>query len=211
MSQALVQHAPAIRVRVFVDFWNYTLAMKAVEADFKTDWAKIGGSIAGAAARLIDPAGLCRYQGTNVYLSFDNSKEADKKLRNWAANTLDKFAGVYVSLAERQRKKGWPRCPKCHAEATNCASCGADMRGTEEKGVDTRIVTDMLSLAWADNYDVAVIVSADRDFVPAAEFLQTKGLKVVHGAFPPMGAMLMQKCWGSIDLPKLRSSFARAQ
>ena len=198
------------RVRVFVDFWNYTLAMKSVEADFKTDWAKMGGSIAREAARLIDPAGGCAYQGTNIYLSFDHSKEADKKLKNWATNTLDKFAGVYVSLAERQRKKGWPRCPTCHVEVQKCSACGADMRGTEEKGVDTRIVTDMLSLAWADNYDVAVIVSADRDFVPAAEFLQTKGLKVVHGAFPPMGAILMQKCWGSIDLPKLRSSFARA-
>jgi uncharacterized LabA/DUF88 family protein len=142
-------------------------------------------------------------------LSYDKAKEADKKLKNWATNTLDKFPGVYVNLTDRQRKKGWPYCPSCHDEVRVCPSCKADMRGTEEKGIDTRIVTDMLSLAWADNYDVAVIVSADRDFVPAAEFLQTKGLKVVHGAFPPMGAILMQKCWGSISLPKLRSKFER--
>jgi uncharacterized LabA/DUF88 family protein len=39
------------------------------------------------------------------------------------------------------------------------------MRGMEEKGVDTRIVTDMMSLAWNGAYDVAVLVSADRDFI----------------------------------------------
>ncbi|WP_419936862.1 NYN domain-containing protein [Candidatus Palauibacter sp.] len=39
------------------------------------------------------------------------------------------------------------------------------MRGTEEKGVDVRMATDMISLAWVDNYDIAVLVSSDRDFV----------------------------------------------
>ena len=41
----------------------------------------------------------------------------------------------------------------------------AEMRGTEEKGVDTHIATAMISLAWIDNYDVAVLVSSDRDFI----------------------------------------------
>ena len=30
---------------------------------------------------------------------------------------------------------------------------------------------------------IAVLASADRDFVPVAEFLQNEGLKVVHGCF----------------------------
>ena len=46
----------------------------------------------------------------------------------------------------------------------------ADMRGTEEKGVDTHIATAMISLAWIDNYDVGVLVSSDRDFIPVVEF-----------------------------------------
>jgi uncharacterized LabA/DUF88 family protein len=81
------------------------------------------------------------------------------------------------------------------------------MRGSEEKGVDTSIVKDMISLAWVDAYDVAVLVSADRDFVPVAEFLQTKGIKVVHGAFPPKGSDLSQKCWGNFDVTKLMPKF----
>ena len=81
------------------------------------------------------------------------------------------------------------------------------MRGTEEKGVDVRMAIDMISLAWVDNYDIAVLVSSGRDFVPVAEFLETKGIRVIHGAFPPMGAQLSAKCWGSIDIGKLRDQF----
>jgi uncharacterized LabA/DUF88 family protein len=83
------------------------------------------------------------------------------------------------------------------------------MRGTEEKGVDTCIATDLVSLAWANSYDVAILVSANRDFVPVADFLQTKGIKIIHGPFPPSGNLLSQKCWANIDLPKLMPSFER--
>ena len=85
------------------------------------------------------------------------------------------------------------------------------MRGTEEKGVDVRRETAMISLAWADNYDIAVLVSSDRDFVPVAEFLETKGIKVIHGTFPPKGAQLTKKCWGSIVVADLREGFRFAR
>lgn len=91
-----------------------------------------------------------------------------------------------------------------------CPNCGKDMRGSEEKGVDTRIATAMISLAWADNYDVAVLVSSDRDFIPVVEFLETKGIKVVHGGFPPQGSGLSQRCWGAIAIPNIRDRFRRA-
>ncbi|MFN3465965.1 MAG: NYN domain-containing protein, partial [Terricaulis sp.] len=131
------------------------------------------------------------------------------KLRNWFTNTLDKMPGVNVVLLERQRKRGYPRCPHCQTEATKCAACNHDMRGTEEKGVDTRIVTDMISLAWVNSYDAAVLVSADRDFVPVADFLQAKGIKIIHGAFPPIGSYLSQKCWANIAIPNLVAQIKR--
>ena len=81
------------------------------------------------------------------------------------------------------------------------------MRGTQEKGIDTAIVTDMIKFAWADAYDVPVIVSSDRDFVPAAEFLQSRGIKIIHASFPPMGQELSKKCWGSFAIPKIMSAF----
>ena len=83
------------------------------------------------------------------------------------------------------------------------------MRGTEEKGVDTRIVTDMMSHAWAGGYNVALLISADRDFVPVAEELQKRGIKVIHGRFVKKGMELSKKCWGSIDVAKLMPLFER--
>lgn len=201
--------APRLRVRIFVDFWNFSLELKRQNSTFLTDWSKIGQLFAAEAAKLADPNSLCTFEGMHVYGSFDPNKPQDSKLRNWFTNRLDKMPGVHVSLLERQKKKGYPKCPTCQAEAAVCSQCNADMRGTEEKGVDTRIVADMISLAWANAYDVAVLVSADRDFVPVAEFLQTKGIKVIHGCFPPKGSHLSQKCWASLNVTNLMEAFSR--
>lgn len=84
------------------------------------------------------------------------------------------------------------------------------MRGTEEKGVDTRIATDMIKLAWVNDYDVAVLLSSDRDFVPVVEFLSTRGIKTIHGAFPPFGASLSQSCWGNLRIPDIMPKLRRA-
>lgn len=207
---AVSQPGPArVRVQTFVDFWNYELSMKSADPAFKTDWKRLGPKLTHLAAQVVSFPGISEYQGLNVYASYDEKKPTDEPFKRWMTTQLDTYPGVHVSLVPRQRKTAGPKCPACYAVVQRCPACAADMRGTEEKGVDTRIVTDMMSLAWADNYDVAVLVSADRDFVPVAEFLQTKGIKVIHGAFPPKGSFLSQKCWGKIDLVAVRGDFER--
>jgi uncharacterized LabA/DUF88 family protein len=198
-----------IRVRVFVDFWNFALSIRGQKKDFLIDWRSVGPLFAQEAGKLIDANSPTKFEGMHVYGSFDPAKPQDAKLSNWFRNTLDKMPGVKVTLLERQKKRNYPKCPACQAEVKYCPACKADMRGTEEKGVDTRMVTDMISLAWEDAYDAAVLVSSDRDFVPVAEFLQTKGIKVVHGAFPPLGTHVSQASWGNIKIPDLMTSFER--
>lgn len=200
---------PRLRMRIFVDFWNFSLAVRSQDQAFRIDWKKLGPLLTAEAAALVDNHSLPSFEGLHVYGSFDPAKAHDGKLRHWFTNVLDKMPGVHVTLLERQQKRGYPKCPVCHHEASKCEACQSDMRGTEEKGVDTRMVADMISLAWANAYDAAVLVSADRDFVPVADFLQTKGIKVVHGSFPPMGSHLSQRCWGSINLTNLMPNFSR--
>lgn len=195
------------RVHVFVDFWNFDLSMSRVDKAFRTDYKALGPELVKAAGQLIDPSMQFEYAGMNVYLSSDESSQAEANLRRWATNVLDRFPGVHVSMVPRIRKVSGPKCPSCKGIIKSCPSCGDDMRGTEEKGVDVRIATDMIMLAWVDSYDVAILVSADSDFVPVAQFLQTKGKKIVHGQFPPGGSHLSQKCWGSINVPSLREKF----
>lgn len=145
----------------------------------------------------------------HVYGSYDPAKPNDAKFRNWFTTWLDKLPGVHSVLLERQKKRNHMTCPACHGEVAECPICKADLRGTQEKGVDTRIATDMISLAWSNGYDVAIILSADRDFVPVADFLQQKGIKVIHAAFPPSGSQLSQRCWGNFSVINLMPKFKR--
>ena len=198
------------RVRVFIDFWNFTLTMKDIDPSLQVDWSTLGPALARAAVTRVDATAAGDYQGLNVYGSYDPNGAADRRLHRWATTVVARFPGVSVSFVQRQKKRYPPRCPVCHSYVTSCPSCNADLRGTEEKGVDVRLATDMIRLAWIDNYDIAVLVSSDRDFVPVAEFLDVRGIKVIHGAFPPRGADLTRHCWGSIDVARLREDFRRA-
>lgn len=210
MSPAPPTSPPRLRVRVFIDFWNFSLELRRQEDAFRVDWNPVGMLLAAEAAKIVDASLTPSFEAMHVYGSFDPNKPADAKFKSWFSTWLDSRPGVHTVLLPRQKKKGYPRCPACQNEVTHCVACGADMRGTEEKGVDTRIVADMISLAWADAYDVAVLVSADRDFVPVAEFLQTKGIKVIHGAFPPKGSDLTHKCWGNFSIIPLMDKFRLA-
>ena len=195
------------RVRVFIDFWNFSLSMRDVDGNFRADWSRLGPVLSSEAVKVVNNNAVGEYQGLNFYGSYDPTSKGDGNLRRWATTVVDTFPGVSVSVVERQKKRSPPKCPACRKEVGTCPVCNADMRGTEEKGVDVRIATDMIRLAWVDSYDIAVLVSADRDFVPLVEFLGTRGIKVIHGAFPPMGAQLTRSCWGSINLANLRESF----
>ena len=197
-----------VRVMVFVDFWNFQLSINNLVYEFKVDWRRLGLVIAQESLRVVDADAVIAYQGMNVYGSYGPG-EKDESLRRRASNTLGRFPGIQVTMIPRQHKRKGPICPACLEQMTRCPKCDADMRGTEEKGVDTRIATDMIKLAWVDSYDVAVLLSSDRDFVPVVEFLGTRGIKTIHGAFPPQGSMLTQSCWGNIRVPKIMERFRR--
>lgn len=203
-----------IRVRAFVDFWNFQIAMNKWRDHFPLDWKQLGPWLAQQAGALYVAAGQqgrIRYDGLHIYLSHNPNASKDDGLRKWAVNVLDRFPGVEVVLKER-RPKDPPECPECHAPVEACpvTTCGASMKRTTEKGIDTAIVTDMIRLAWEDSWDLAVLISADSDFVPAVEYLNSKGRKVIHGGFPPAGMELARKCWASFDITKKVHELERA-
>ena len=92
-----------------------------------------------------------------------------------------------------------------------CRVCGPDVRGIEERASTSGMATDMISLTWADYYDIAMLLPSDRDFVPLAEFLEMRGIKVIHGVFLAKGAQLTARCWGSLDVARLREDFRLTQ
>ena len=53
----------------------------------------------------------------------------------------------------------------------------------EQKEVDVALACEMIAHAFRDNYDIAILVSGDRDFVPAIQHVQASGKRVEVAAF----------------------------
>lgn len=58
-----------------------------------------------------------------------------------------------------------------------------DPERNEQKEVDVAMACEMVVHALRDHYDVAVVVSGDRDFVPAIQHVQAAGKRVEVAAF----------------------------
>ncbi|MEW6295058.1 MAG: NYN domain-containing protein [Candidatus Diapherotrites archaeon] len=53
-----------------------------------------------------------------------------------------------------------------------------------EKGVDVRMAVDIVTHAYSNIYDTAIIVSGDADFAPAIKAAQDFGKEVINVCFP---------------------------
>ena len=53
----------------------------------------------------------------------------------------------------------------------------------EQKEVDVAMACEMVAHALRDHYDIAIVVSGDRDFVPAIQHVQSAGKRVEVAAF----------------------------
>jgi uncharacterized LabA/DUF88 family protein len=183
------------RVRIFIDFWNFVLGIRDYKPSYRVDWEKLPGVLVQQATT--GPNGF--YEGTCVYASINPKSQKDLRLKDFLSNTINRMPGYEIKIFERKPKKN-PVCQECHVEIKNCPSCNSLLERTVEKGVDTAIVTDMLQHAWDNTYDVGVLLSGDRDFIPAVQFLNRKGKKIIHASFTNLGQELANECWKQIDL-----------
>jgi uncharacterized LabA/DUF88 family protein len=218
---AVNQPASPIRFRIFVDFWNLQLTLNERHEEecarkrepherFLIDWQKLPQCLVAEAAKLLN-ATSHSYEGTIVYTSYNPKNQKDKGFHRWATSWLDRQPGIQVEVYER-RPTGPPKCPTCHREIATCphSSCSQALNGSVEKGVDTAIATDMIRLAWEEAYDVAILATSDADLIPAVEFIDLKGRRVVQAGFPPHGAHLGRACWGTVDMYKCRTGYQKA-
>lgn len=78
------------------------------------------------------------------------------------------------------------------------------------KGDDIKIAIDMVKMAYKNNYDTAVLVSGDGDFVPAIKAVQELGKKVENAYFNITSSnYLKQVCNTSIPLDKVIENYLR--
>lgn len=99
-------------------------------------------------------------------------------------DSLGWIDGLRPRQGRIMRKTINTKCPKCHQDIT--------LNSYIQKGVDTRIVVDMISLAQQDAYDVAVLVSGDSDLTETVEWIREHTKKKVENACVPCGAWSKQ-------------------
>ena len=113
MNEPSTEHR--VRVRVFVDFWNFQLSLNSLPGErgrFNADWRVLGGILARAALAVVDDRAVIAYQGMDVYGSYGEGAP-DVRLRMWAETTLSTFPGVHVEMLARRRVRSGPMCPSC--------------------------------------------------------------------------------------------------
>lgn len=198
-----------MRVRLFVDYWNFQLTWNERANKRQCDWNRLPVSFSGEASRAINQAGLgtLSLEETRVYAGYEAGREA--KLKNWLHNYLDRQPGVRVFTSERHWRKHFVHCRACNQNHEQCPTCGAPFGRAAEKTVDARIVTDLIGLAWEGAYDVAILVSSDKDFIPAVEHIQAKNYKVVNATWKNRGNELAKVCWASFDIDNIVDSLIR--
>lgn len=135
---------------------------------------------------------------TLVYASYNPQREG--KLKGWLDSFLDKQPSFRVKTRQRRAKARQIHCAECGHENGTCSECGAAFRWAPEKGVDTAIVTDLLSLASEEAFDVALLLSSDADHIPAVEWVQGHGLKVINATWAQHGFDLAKTCWAAVEL-----------
>lgn len=205
-----------MRIAIFIDYWNFQLAINrkltkqaGKDVRFMVDWKVCSQVLMEEACKVLTvEQSTTTYEGTYIYTSFNPKTEA--KFKQWATSWLDRQPGINVNIRERKPKFA-PSCPVCHEEVETCPHCSGKMVGTVEKGVDTLIVTDLIRLGMQGTYDAAILASSDADMIPAVNYMQTSGKKVIQAGFPPQGIDLATECWGSFDVMKRIADIERKQ
>jgi uncharacterized LabA/DUF88 family protein len=106
-------------------------------------------------------------------------------------------------LEELERRPGFfVRRFNRRATTRECPHCSNAIAYTEEKMVDTSLVTDLVMLAVQDAYDVAVVFSGDLDIAPGLTAIQSLGKQGWIATFGSGGLSrsLVRSAWGAIDL-----------
>jgi uncharacterized LabA/DUF88 family protein len=198
------------RARLFVDFWNFSLNWKDRVANGNCDWTKLPAAVLAECSVVFAGLGIADrvvLEETHVYASVEPTKDA--KLKAWLNGWLDRQPSFRVSTRERRSRPFSVRCSACGHESDRCPACRQPFQRAVEKGVDTAIVTDLLSLAWQSAFDVAVLVTSDADFVPAVQRVQEKGLKVINAGWRQHGHELKRACWAAFDLDQVAATICR--
>ncbi len=140
------------------------------------------------------------YTRVMVFIDYRNIYEGCRYLENYTAMDLFRLTqilvgsrdliGAYVFDGKRPAADGSPSTERMHNKlrdqgfrviARDGFACHEGK--VVQKEVDVSLACEMLEHALLNHYDVAIVVSGDRDFVPAMQKVQAAGKRVEVAAF----------------------------
>ena len=200
------------RVSFFCEFWDFSLSVSKYDRNYRLDWTKMVYQVTNLLAKKRHGTERSdNYQGCEVFASIDPWKATDDAVKVFLTNTLVRLPGFRVTIFERSMISAPLKCKSCSTPIKTCSNCGAPLLRTKEKGVDVALATALLSSAWDDRLDIAVLLTSSADFIPVVEVLRSREIKVAQaGFFPDHGRELAEKCWKQIDLSRHASKIAQS-
>jgi uncharacterized LabA/DUF88 family protein len=189
------------RAMIFIDGSNLFGSMKDYDPSSpnRLDFEKLS-------EELVKSCHADSYEGTYYYCSYPPSLPGVTQ-----AKGIEKLLKLFEAI---EYKTGYTvkKSPRKIRE-THCKQCSSKSQITVEKGTDSSLITDMLSLAWENAFDIAILVSDDSDFKPAVEFLRGKGKKVYHATFTSVkgGQALRKACFSQISLETILKTTLRPE
>lgn len=92
-----------------------------------------------------------------------------------------------------------------------CSSCGASWNVPSEKMTDVNIAVELLSAAFLNEFDTAMVISGDSDLAPAVEKTRQLFGKRVVVAFPPARYSFRLSTLASAYFHISRATLAKSQ
>lgn len=193
-------------MQIFVDYWNFSLALRSEAREHRlgeprVDWDLFPERLVqqAASALVLDNDNMWRKQ-TSIFTSYDPERDSEVGHSKWVNEYLRKRRRTKVSNRRRFPVQSPPVCPECHRFVPDCPWCGADLRGFEEKGVDTGLSVALATASRSNELDIAILISSDTDMIPVIHSVQKDGHRVVHAQFPPGGKRVSRKCDARINI-----------
>lgn len=121
-----------------------------------------------------------RLMGVNYYespLLYDVDEKSYNEQQKFF-DRLRKNPHFNVRLGRRVRREREFECPECHHKFKKTTY--------EQKGVDSLIALDLITLATRNAYDIAILVGGDQDFIHSVKEVRMIG-KRVENAFVEQG------------------------
>lgn len=159
------------RVAVFIDGSNLYRCVK-------DQFNRIDIDIEKLTAKLLDGRELTRIYYYNAEISEADDREGARDQQRFFTR-LSYVPYLQLRKGKLVRRDIEFTCPGCRRTTT--------VQSRLQKGVDTRMVMDIVAQAMLDRYDVAVVVSGDADFGEALQFVRDHTNKRVENAFTTYG------------------------